>query len=164
MALKPFLLGMGPILYKDLVITARRWPTYLWRALGAALIGFFFCDIYFTVFYQMRWRGIQGFADAGAQLVIMAVVVGFVFVGLGVPGAMIRSMVEERERKTLDLLIASPLRPWGIVLGKMVSSLIRGLTVPMVIMPFEIVGISRPVPPFMVVRSSVFGENNSVVL
>lgn len=63
---------------------------------------------------------------AHAGVIVFAAMVGALvtLITLLVPGLVGGSIASERERQTLDMLLSTPVRPWRIVVGKLVGSLL----------------------------------------
>lgn len=64
-----------------------------------------------------------GDGDAGVQLVDFFFLGQYVLASLMAPTFAAGAISGEKERKTYEMLLASPLEPWAIIIGKMVASL-----------------------------------------
>ena len=61
--------------------------------------------------------------SAAVQLVDFFFLCQYILASLMAPTFASGTISGEKERKTYEMLLASPLRPWAIVLGKMIASL-----------------------------------------
>jgi len=123
----------GPILRRELLIAARRAETYVGRFVGGATVA---VVIAACVFGWDYW-GWDRTSVAGAKafgLAVFGLLVGALLVptiGL-IPSVAAPGIAGERDRKSLDALLATRLSSADIVLGVMVSALLRcaaGVTV-----------------------------------
>jgi ABC-type Na+ efflux pump permease subunit len=122
----------GPVLFYDLVRTARRSRSFLLRGLyAAALLGVLFfsysewfgwthaLDIFFGENYLPPSAG----AHFAEEFFTNFLIVQFGMVFLLTPAYTATAIAEEKERRTLDFLLATDLRGREIVLGKGLSRL-----------------------------------------
>ncbi|MCZ6688484.1 MAG: hypothetical protein O7H41_02655 [Planctomycetota bacterium] len=127
-------LELGSILYKEFVVAGRRWPTYAWRAAGLAILG-----LSFILTYADSMRAValgHGAADrVGRELLSGIALITFGVVTLSMPASVVRGFVEEKDRGTLGLLLASPLGEWRVVAGKVLAALMRTAVWTMGIVP-----------------------------
>ncbi len=97
-----------------------RRPRSLWQ-LGLGLLVFSFL-------FTTSWHSISRFPDGrssemGKGIFMTISFLQLVFL-LGLGRIASYSIVGEREKDTWDLLVASPVRPWSIIFGKLVASLL----------------------------------------
>jgi ABC-type transport system involved in multi-copper enzyme maturation permease subunit len=123
----------GPVLFYDLIRTARRSRTYLLRsayafALLAALsmlyATFFGHDDAFAVLFGESRAGTQEVAEFGSKFFITFIGLQFGAVFVLTPAFTATAVAEEKERRTLEYLLASDLENREIVLGKLASRLL----------------------------------------
>ncbi|MCZ6603403.1 MAG: hypothetical protein O6952_10380, partial [Planctomycetota bacterium] len=127
-------LELGSILYKEFVVAGRRWPTYAWRTAGLAILG-----LSFVLSYADSMRAIaMGYGArewVGRELLGGIAMIAFGVVTLSMPASIVRGFVEEKDRGTLGLLLASPLGEWRIAAGKVLAALMRTAAWTMGIVP-----------------------------
>jgi ABC-type transport system involved in multi-copper enzyme maturation permease subunit len=126
----------GPVLFYDLVRTARRGRNFLLRgayALALLVVLFLVYATYIsgdgpldTLFGDVR-VGIQELADFGSGFFLMFLGVQFGAVFLLTPAFTATAIAEEKERRTLEYLLATDLHNREIVLGKLASRLLAML-------------------------------------
>jgi hypothetical protein len=124
----------GPVLLYDLVRTARRSRSFLLRSLYAAslLLMLFFCysdwfgssNRYWTdVFFENKTIPPGVIAQFAEDFFTNFLIVQLGMVFLLTPAYTATAIAEEKERRTLDFLLATDLRGREIVLGKLVPRL-----------------------------------------
>src|SRR4051812_47279050 len=108
----------GPILGRELMVAARRRQTYQFRASVAFLvlltIGGNYLYWYFNNHGDFSVREMAQFCQStfGFLVFVQAVVTAFL-----VPELVAKGIGQERERRTLEYLLASPLGAGEIVVG-----------------------------------------------
>ncbi len=113
----------GPVLFYDMVRSARRGRYIVLRCLYAGLLLFFL----FTVWLNTRHLAVQNDRREAARMAenffetFMAV--QFVTVILLTPAYVAGAIADEKDRKTLEFLLATDLRNREIVLSKLVARL-----------------------------------------
>jgi ABC-type transport system involved in multi-copper enzyme maturation permease subunit len=87
----------------------------------------------------------------------------FAIASLMAPSFAASAITGEKERKTYEMLLASPIRPWSIVLGKLIASLthltvlmIASLPIIMLCLPLGGVAIQEVVAAYVGLLASVF--------
>jgi ABC-type transport system involved in multi-copper enzyme maturation permease subunit len=116
----------GPVLFYDLVRSARRLRFILVRTLYALLLAFVIAWIYFVVVYERRGRMAPVQMSQFANTVCYTfLVIQFITVVLLTPAYTAGAIAEEKERKTLEFILATDLDNREIVLGKAVSRLMN---------------------------------------
>ena len=118
--------GVGfPLVGKELIQRAARKRTYLLRVVVAVvLVGFGLKEI-------ANWSNDQLFGGAGIRLLgvgeyLFDIVrkLNICLVYVVVPAQLLTAILSERERRSLEILLTSPLLPWDLLLQKYVSGLI----------------------------------------
>ncbi len=130
----------GPVLFYDLVRTARQGRTFLLRvayalALLAAL--FFIYSTYLEpgdLFGETR-VGMQELARFGTRFFLTFLGLQFGAVFVLTPAFTATAVAEEKERRTLEYLLATDLQNREIVLGKLISRLLTMLLLLLVGLP-----------------------------
>jgi ABC-type transport system involved in multi-copper enzyme maturation permease subunit len=122
----------GPVLFYDLLRTARQGRTFLLRAAYVvALLAVLFLTytayiVRGEVFEEAR-VGIQEASEFGSKFFLMFLGLQFGAVFVLTPAFTATSIAEEKERRTLDYLLATDLENREIVLGKLASRLLTML-------------------------------------
>ena len=116
----------GPVLFYDLVRSARRLRFVLVRTIYALLVALIIAWIYFVVVYErggrMAPRQMSDFANAVCYTFLA---IQFITVVVLTPAYAAGAIAEEKERKTLEFILATDLNNREIVLGKAVSRLLN---------------------------------------
>lgn len=130
--------GTGmPLLGKELTEQAARKRTYVLRMVYAVLLftmsGFFLA----STLDSMQRYGFGPFSILGRGREMLGTLLAFQFVGiyLFLPAMVSSVITHEKERNSLTLLMLTDLRPWEIILQKLISRLIPMLTFVMLSMP-----------------------------
>jgi ABC-type transport system involved in multi-copper enzyme maturation permease subunit len=120
-----FFLLFGPVLYYDLVRAGRRRRQILIRCVYAFLLLFLICWVY--LMWVMDRPGGQLTAQQmpmfASSFFYMFMVVQFVAVVILTPAYTAGAIAEEKDRKTLEFILATDLRNREIVLSKLASRL-----------------------------------------
>ena len=114
--------GVAAIVFKDFVVAGRRWHTFVWRGAAVGAIGVGFILVYWDA---GRWWDPRALSRAGREIFTALVFISYALVSLAAPAVIVGTFVEERDKRTLGLLLSSPLRPWQVALGKSLGSLLR---------------------------------------
>jgi ABC-type transport system involved in multi-copper enzyme maturation permease subunit len=113
----------GPVLFYDMLVTARRGRYFLVRFLYSVLL----LAVLATVWANVQPFGRTSARDQAAQIGMMYfewfTVVQLIAVVLLTPAYVAGSVTEEKERKTLEFLLATDLRNREIILSKFGSRL-----------------------------------------
>jgi ABC-type Na+ efflux pump permease subunit len=117
----------GPVLFYDLVRSARRMRFVVVRTMYAMFVGFVICWIYFIVSVRRSdWRMSASEMSAFATGILYTFLsIQFITVVLLTPAYTAGAIAEEKERKTLEFILATDLRNREVILGKMVSRLLN---------------------------------------
>ena len=129
----------NPVLIRELLVNLRSPRSFLLQFLYVAFLG---------VMVYFAWPSTEGQASAGAaqRLFDLFFLGQFFLVALVAPTFAAGSIAGEKERKTYEMLLASPLRPATILMGKLLSSLTYLLililsSLPLIILCFLLGGI-----------------------
>lgn len=107
----------NPVLQRELTTNLRRPRAFLVFAAYVCLVGA-------VVYLAWPASGQIVLNDTQAKRLFDLFVIGqFVLVGMLAPAFTAESISGEKERKTYEMLLASPLRPIGILIGKLTSAL-----------------------------------------
>ena len=108
----------NPVLQRELLVNLRMTKAFALQLAYVALLG---------VLVYFAWPGDEKIDMANSEksirLVNMFFLGQYLLVGLMTPTFAAGSIAGEKERKTYEMLLASPLPPTAIVLGKMLASL-----------------------------------------
>jgi len=108
----------NPVLQRELLVNLRMKKAFILQMAYVALLGLM---VYFA------WPGDEKIdmanSEKSVRLVNLFFLGQYILVGLMTPTFAAGAITGEKERKTYELLLASPLRPAAIVLGKMLASL-----------------------------------------
>jgi ABC-type transport system involved in multi-copper enzyme maturation permease subunit len=120
-----WLIVAGPLLYYDLVRIARRSRYFLLRFLYALLLGFLLSWIYLIWYMETEHRSLTSreMARFAESFFYTFLAVQFLVVAVLTPAYTAGAIAEEKERKTLEFLLATDLRNREIVLSKYFSRL-----------------------------------------
>lgn len=112
----------NPVLQRELLVNLRMGRAFVLLLLYQALLG---AVVYFAWPQDTRLDLTAGSASVAQtkRLVNLFFVGQFVLASMMAPSFAAGSITGEKERKTYEMLLASPLRPAAIVLGKLVASL-----------------------------------------
>jgi ABC-type transport system involved in multi-copper enzyme maturation permease subunit len=120
----------GPVLFYDLVRNARRTRNYIIRLLIVGLLFFILCMLYWSWFVGPdipRYDAANTTHVSEFTMTFFKVFVSiqFALVILLTPAYVSGAICEEKERKTIEYILATDLRNREIVLGKFVSRLLH---------------------------------------
>lgn len=111
---------LNPVFRKELKLTTRTWKiamTIFVYAGVLALIGLFvFSQMLEDLAYSMSYQSFT-------QLYIFISMFQFGLLLFVAPALTAGAISGERERQTLEILLSTPLRPWRILVGKLLSSI-----------------------------------------
>src|SRR6187431_2427309 len=112
----------NPVLQRELLVNLRMGRAFVLLLLYQMLLG---AVVYFAWPQDTRVDLTAGSASVQQtkRLVNLFFVGQFVLASMMAPSFAAGSITGEKERKTYEMLLASPLRPFAIVIGKMVASL-----------------------------------------
>lgn len=109
----------NPIMQWELLLNLRRKRAFLLLLLYQALLA---CVVYFA-WPQDQRLDLTTNPEQARQLVDLFFLGQYVLASLMAPSFAAGAITGEKERQTYEMLLASPLRPAAIVLGKMIASL-----------------------------------------
>jgi ABC-type transport system involved in multi-copper enzyme maturation permease subunit len=116
----------GPVLFYDLVRSARRLRFVLVRTLYAVFVGFILCWLFFMVVVERGWRQpAERMSDFATNFLYVFLSVQFFTVVLLTPAYCAGAVAEEKERKTIQFILATDLLNREIILGKVLSRLLN---------------------------------------
>jgi len=107
----------NPVLQRELVVNLRMTRAFVLLFLYQALLG---CVVYFAWPQETR---LEANAEEAGRLVDQFFLGQYVLASLMAPSFAAGTITGEKERKTYELLLATPLRPAAIALGKLLASL-----------------------------------------
>lgn len=109
----------NPVLQRELLVNLRMHRAFLLLFLYVALLGL----IVLAAWPQQERLDLTRAPQEARQLVNLFFVGQYLLAGLMTPSFAAATITGEKERKTYEMLLASPLRPAAIVLGKLLASL-----------------------------------------
>ncbi len=118
---------VGPVLFYDMIRSARRVRFVAIRTLYALFVSFILCWMFVILCLEQRaWeQPYQQMASFATNFLYAFLMIQYVTVVLLTPAYTAGSIAEEKERKTLEFILATDLRDREVVLGKMVSRLLN---------------------------------------
>jgi ABC-type transport system involved in multi-copper enzyme maturation permease subunit len=115
----------GPVLFYELVCIARRLRYRLFRIGYALLLALLLCWMYVVVYMEnLRFgAGIAQMAAFAGQFFLTFTIVQFIVVIVLTPAYTAGAVADEKERRTIEFLLATDLRNREIILSKLLSRL-----------------------------------------
>ncbi|MCS6977105.1 MAG: ABC transporter permease subunit [Gemmatales bacterium] len=118
---------VGPVLFYDMVRLGRRSRYFVIRAVYLLVLLLFLYFLQQRTYYQLATMGPQGvtqiFAEFGERFFFYYTLIQFLTVLAVTPALVAGTIAEEKERRTLEYLLATDLTNREIVLGKLFSRL-----------------------------------------
>jgi ABC-type transport system involved in multi-copper enzyme maturation permease subunit len=140
-----------PLLAKELTELAARRRTYVVRVLYALLLCLGGLAVFYDTVYRYGQNSPLSVLGSGRQMFEGLVILQFVGIYLFGPALMAGALTQEKERNTLALLLITDLRPWEIVIQKLIGRMMPLLT-------FLVVSV-----PLMAVAYSFGGVSNAML-
>ncbi len=109
----------NPVLQRELLVNLRMRRGFLLLFGYVALLG----ALVYYAWPQQQSLDLTATPEEAKQLVKLFFLGQFVLISLMAPSFAAGTIAGEKERKTYEMLLASPMRPLAIVLGKMLASL-----------------------------------------
>lgn len=110
-------LAENPVLQRELLVNLRMNRSFLLLVVYQALLGAV------VLFAWPQESRLQANADEARRLVNLFFLGQYILASLMAPSFSSGTITSEKERKTYEMLLASPLKPSAIVLGKLLASL-----------------------------------------
>jgi len=118
---------VGPVLFYDILRLGRRSRYFVLRAVYLLVLLLFLYFMQQQTYYRLATMGPQGIArilaEFGEHFFFYYTIIQFVTVLTVTPALVASSIAEEKERRTLEYLLATDLTNREIVLGKLISRL-----------------------------------------
>lgn len=130
---------LGPIFSRELAITPRRWQHYVYRVLYPTALAVLMSTAWFIVVGTQEVRNTGDMARFGAILLQVVAPLQLAVMSFLAALACVSSIAQEKDRKTIVLLLLTRLSDHEVVLGKLVSSLLPVFS--MLLASFPIVGL-----------------------
>lgn len=126
-----------PLLAKELNEQASRKRTYVLRTVYALLLFTMSAFFLYSIVEDMQLYGFGPWSILGRGKEMLATLLGMQFVGvyLFLPAMVSNAITHEKERNSLTLLMLTDLRPWEVILQKLISRIIPMLTFVMLSLP-----------------------------
>ncbi len=116
----------GPVLFYDMVRSSRRLRFVIIRTLYALFVAFVLCWLFYILVMEHGWQQpAQRMSQFANGFFYTFLVIQFVTVVLLTPAYTAGAIAEEKERKTLEFILATDLQNREIILGKVVSRLLN---------------------------------------
>ena len=109
----------NPVLQRELLVNLRMVRAFVLLAVYVGLLGL----VVFAAWPAEQRIDLTGKSKATQDLVNMFFLGQYVLMALMTPSFAAGAITGEKERKTYEMLLASPMRPGAIVIGKLVASL-----------------------------------------
>lgn len=112
---------VNPVFRKELKLGVRSARLPIVMLIYNSVLAFISLLVFYTIIESARWSGIM---DYTSVIVLYIVVVGIegVLLAFIVPALTASTISGERERQTLDILLTTRMTPFGIISGKLMSS------------------------------------------
>lgn len=116
----------GPVFQKEILSSQRKFAAFGSRMGYVIILG----GILWIVYYAIRQQADRGYSPVRTIQTLQSVAPSLTAAVLWVqaslltllaPGMTSSAFSEERRKRTLDVLLTSPIRPWQIVMGKLLS-------------------------------------------
>ncbi|WP_254507456.1 ABC transporter permease [Anatilimnocola floriformis] len=130
---------LGPIFSRELALTPRRWQHYVYRVLYPAALAVLMSTAWFIVVGTQEIRNTGDMARFGSILLQVLAPLQLAVMTFLAALACVSSIAQEKDRKTMVLLLLTRLSDHEVVLGKLVSSLLPVFS--MLLASFPIVGL-----------------------
>jgi ABC-type transport system involved in multi-copper enzyme maturation permease subunit len=129
----PFSLFELPLLRRELLEASHKRRTYALRAIIAMIHVVGFLLYYFSVY--SRKGSIRQFSGEGVKAVEIQVLIDLFAIVLLLPAMACSAISGEREKQTLGLLLISRIRPFALVIEKLLSRLLPMTTLLLITVP-----------------------------
>ncbi len=113
---------INPVFRKELKLGVRSVRLPVIMLIYNSLLAFISLIVFYTILESAKWRGT---VDYSAVLMLYAVMIAMegVLLAFIVPAMTSNAISGERERQTLDILLTTRMTPFGIITGKLMSSM-----------------------------------------
>ena len=125
-------LSVNPILKKDVLVNSRNSK----MAMTITLINILFSFIVITIFLINRGEMYQAYYANIASMFPVLAMCEIGIIGLIMPIITSTSVSGERERQTLDIMLTTPIKPFSIVAGKLLSAMVTTFMYVIATLPF----------------------------
>lgn len=112
----------NPVYLKDSTLNVRNIKTSLLIMAFNAVLAVISLLVFYSIIYEGKFYGIVQYSDL-LNLYSIMVYIEFAMFMLIIPAITASAITGEKERKTLDLLLSSKMKPREIIFGKIESSL-----------------------------------------
>lgn len=133
---------VAPVLFRELLVQARQPATYALRVIATLALA---AGVWLSVATLRSYTSWDGRPLPGTAQVFGTALFGnlnlamFVALWLVVPLLLADAISRERREGTLGLLLLTPLRPGGVIVGKMTAHVLRALTLYLTMLPWLMV-------------------------
>lgn len=126
---------LGPIFSRELAITPRRWQHYVTRVLYPTSLAVLMSTAWFIVVGTQEVRNTGDMARFGAILLQVISPLQLAVMSFLAALACVSSIAQEKDRRTIVLLLLTRLSDHEVVLGKLVASLLPVLSMLLASLP-----------------------------
>jgi ABC-type Na+ efflux pump permease subunit len=130
---------LGPIFSRELAITPRRWQHYVYRVLYPTALAVLMSTAWFIVVGTQEVRNTGDMARFGSILLSVVAPLQLAVMTFLSALACVSSIAQEKDRRTIVLLLLTRLSDHEVVLGKLVASLLPVLS--MLLASLPVVGL-----------------------
>ncbi|WP_425618843.1 hypothetical protein NA78x_002559 [Anatilimnocola sp. NA78] len=130
---------LGPIFSRELAITPRRWQHYVTRVLYPTALAVLMSTAWFIVVGTQEVRNTGDMARFGAILLQVVSPLQLAVMSFLAALACVSSIAQEKDRRTIVLLLLTRLSDHEVVLGKLVASMLPVLS--MLLASLPVVGL-----------------------
>jgi ABC-type Na+ efflux pump permease subunit len=138
---------LGPVCNYDMLRIGRRKSGFQLRALQAVLLGVIAAIIYYSAVYEWGARSsgepipLKTQAQVGYVLFVTIILTQFVLLLIITPGYVAGAISEEKERRTLEYVLATDLRGTEVIFGKLASRVLSLIMVVLAGLP--VLGVAQ---------------------
>lgn len=113
---------INPVFRKELKLGVRSVRLPVIMLIYNSILAFISLIVFYTILESAKWRGM---VDYNSVLMLYAVMVAIegILLAFIVPAMTSNAISGERERQTLDILLTTRMTPFGIITGKLMSSM-----------------------------------------
>ena len=113
---------INPVFRKELKLTMRSSRLPMILLIYNSVLAFITLLVFYTIIENARWTQVMDYTSVFLLYMITFIVEGLLLAFI-IPALTANAISGERERQTLDILLTTPMTPFGIILGKLMSSI-----------------------------------------
>ena len=112
---------INPVFKKELKLSVRSARLPVVMLIYNSVLAFISLLIFYTIIGNAQWSGLMDFTSV-ILLYIVVISIEGVLLAFIIPALTASTISGERERQTLDILLTTRMTPFGIISGKLMSS------------------------------------------